>query len=106
MAAQTRTRVRRALIGKAREAALNAVQIFNNRAAMAVARSILVIAWHLLTDDADHEDLGGDHFTRRDTDRARQRALAHQLVDDAFSPRASSQPWTLERSPIAVSDTE
>jgi transposase len=41
-----------------------------------VGHSILVIAWHLLADDCDHQDLGGDSFIRRDTDRARQRAVA------------------------------
>jgi transposase len=46
------------------------------KAAMAVGHSILVIAWHLLTDDCDYADLGGDYFVRRDADRARQRAVA------------------------------
>jgi transposase len=41
-----------------------------------VGHSILVIAWHLLADDCDYQDLGGDYFIRRDTDRARQRAVA------------------------------
>jgi len=31
---------------------------------VAVAHSILVITWHLLTNDADYTDLGGDYFTR------------------------------------------
>jgi hypothetical protein len=35
-----------------------------------------VIAWHLLAYDCDYRDLGGDLFVRRDTDRARQRAIA------------------------------
>ena len=46
------------------------------RVAVAVAHSILVIAWHLLTEDCDYQDLGGDYFVRRDTDRQRQRAVA------------------------------
>jgi transposase len=36
----------------------------------------LVIAWHLLAYDCDYRDLGGDFFVRRDTDRARHRAIA------------------------------
>ena len=44
--------------------------------AVAVGHSILVIAWHLLADDCDYQDLGGEYFVRRDTDRARQRAVA------------------------------
>jgi transposase len=35
-----------------------------------------VIAWHLLAGDCDDADLGGDFFIRRDSDRARQRAVA------------------------------
>jgi transposase len=35
-----------------------------------------VIAWHLLTNDCDYQDLGGDYFARRDTERQRQRAIA------------------------------
>ena len=38
--------------------------------------SILVVAWYLLTDDCDDQDLGGDSFARRDTARQRQRAVA------------------------------
>ena len=42
----------------------------------AVGHSILVIAWYLLANDCDYQDLGGDFFVRRDADRARQRAVA------------------------------
>jgi hypothetical protein len=51
-------------------------RIGKKKAAIAVGHLILVIAWHLLTDDCDHQDLGGDYFIRRDADRARQRAVA------------------------------
>jgi transposase len=51
-------------------------RIGKKKAAVAVGHSILVIAWHLLADDCDYQDLGGDYFIRRDTDRARQRAVA------------------------------
>jgi transposase len=40
-----------------------------------VGHSILVIAWYLLDGDCDYHDLGGD-FIRRDSHRARQRAVA------------------------------
>jgi hypothetical protein len=46
-------------------------------AAVAVGHSIVVIAWHLLTDNRDYQDLGGDYFVRRDTQRQRQRTVAH-----------------------------
>src|SRR5437763_985662 len=51
-------------------------RIGKQKAAIAVGHSILVIAWHLLSNDCDYQDLGGDFFARRDTDRARQRAIA------------------------------
>jgi transposase len=51
-------------------------RIGKKKAAVAVGHSILVICWYLLTDDCDYHDLGGDFFIRRDTDRARQRAVA------------------------------
>jgi transposase len=50
-------------------------RIGKKKAAVAVAHSILVICWHLLTDDADYDDLGGDYFTRRNTDRQRDRLI-------------------------------
>jgi transposase len=40
------------------------------------ATQVLVIVWYLLTNDCDDQDLGGDYFVRRDSDRARQRAVA------------------------------
>jgi transposase len=51
-------------------------RIGKKKAAIAVGHSILVIAWHLLTDNCDYQDLGGDYFVRRDTDRQRVRAVA------------------------------
>jgi transposase len=50
-------------------------RIGKKKAAVAVGHSILVIAWHLLANDCDYADLGGDFFVRRDSDRARQRAV-------------------------------
>jgi transposase len=51
-------------------------RIGKKKAAVAVAHSILVICWHLLTNDADYDDLGGDYFTRRtNPDRQRDRAI-------------------------------
>jgi transposase len=51
-------------------------RIGKKKAAVAVGHSILVIAWHLLANDCEYADLGGDFFIRRDSDRARQRAVA------------------------------
>jgi hypothetical protein len=54
-------------------------RIGKKKATIAVAHSILVICWHLLTHDCDYDDLGGDYFTRRNTDRQRDR-LVKQLA--------------------------
>jgi len=51
-------------------------RIGKKKAAVAVGHSILVICWHLLTDDSDYTDLGGDYFTRRaNPDRQRDRLI-------------------------------
>ena len=56
-------------------------RIGKRKAAVAVGHSILVICWHLLTNDCDYDDLGGDWFTRRtDTDKRRDH-LIRQLHD-------------------------
>jgi transposase len=57
-------------------------RIGKKKAAVAVGHSILVICWHLLTNDCDYDELGGDYFTRRaNPDRQRDRAIAqlHEL---------------------------
>ena len=57
-------------------------RIGKKKAAIAVGHSILAICWHLLTDDADYDDLGGDYFVRRaNPDRQRDRAIQqlHEL---------------------------
>ncbi len=50
-------------------------RIGKKKAAVAVGHSILVICWHLLSNDADYDDLGGDYFTRRNPDRQRDRLI-------------------------------
>ena len=51
-------------------------RVGKKKAATAVAHSILVICWHLITNDTDYQDLGGDYFTRRnDPDRHRDRLI-------------------------------
>lgn len=48
------------------------------RAAVAVAHSILVIAYHLLRDGTQYRDLGGDYFDRRNEQHV-QRSLIKRL---------------------------
>jgi hypothetical protein len=42
------------------------------RALLAVAHSILVIAWHMLTDRRPYQDLGPDYFERSRADRVKR----------------------------------
>jgi transposase len=50
------------------------------KALVAVARSILVIVWHLLADpDTSYHDLGADYYTTRIDKERRQRHLVQQL---------------------------
>ncbi len=41
--------------------------------------SLLVIAYHVLRDEADYHELGGDFFVRRTDTRFRQQRLVRQL---------------------------
>lgn len=50
-----------------------------NKATVAVAHSMIVIAWHLLTTGAHYQDLGGDYFERRRDPHAESRKLVKQL---------------------------
>jgi transposase len=49
------------------------------RAAIAVAHTILVIAWHILANQTGYTDLGSDYHTRRDNPETRTRQLQRQL---------------------------
>jgi transposase len=49
------------------------------KAAVAVAHSILVIAWHLLTRQEAYSDLGADYFVQRQSSQAYERRLVRQL---------------------------
>lgn len=45
------------------------------RALVAVGRSILVIAYHILKRRAGYEELGGDYFDRQSTEHLRRRLI-------------------------------
>lgn len=40
---------------------------------VAIEHSILTAVWHILTEDVDYHDLGGDFFTKRDPERTMRR---------------------------------
>jgi transposase len=64
------------------------------RAALAVGHTILIIAYHLLTDGTAYHDLGSDYFDRRD-----QQALERRLVRRL---EALGNTVTIERSDPAA----
>jgi hypothetical protein len=59
------------------------------KAITAVGHSILTAAWHMLQTGELYNDLGGDYFTRRDTDRITKR-LVRQL--QALGHNVTIQP--------------
>jgi transposase len=56
-----------------------------NRAAVAVAHSMVVSAWHMLSTGETYRDLGGDYFTRREDPERRARRLTRQLEDLGYT---------------------
>jgi transposase len=54
-------------------------RIGQRKAAVAVAHSMIVAVWHMLSDDTDFDDLGADYFTRRVDPERTQRRLVRQL---------------------------
>lgn len=49
------------------------------KAIFALAHTLVVIIWHVLSEGCDYEDLGGDYFDRRNDAAARQRYLVREL---------------------------
>jgi len=50
-----------------------------NKATFALAHTLIVIIWQVLTNACTYEDLGGDYFERRNDAAARQRYLVREL---------------------------
>ena len=65
--------------------------VLAGQALVAVARSILVIVWHLLADPAArYQDLGADFYTNRVNKNRKTRQLVHQL--QALGHHVTLQP--------------
>lgn len=62
----------------------------HQRAAVAVAHSILIICWHLLSDRKPFEDLGADYHQRRRNPEAEARRLLRRL--EALGHRVTVEP--------------
>ncbi|MGH8984809.1 MAG: IS110 family transposase [Acidimicrobiia bacterium] len=50
-----------------------------NKAAFAVAHTLIAIIWHILTNRCDYDDLGSDYFERRNDTDGRRRYLVREL---------------------------
>jgi Transposase IS116/IS110/IS902 family len=82
----------------------------HNKATTAVAHSMLVAAWHILTTGQLYTDPGPDYFTRRDPARTTRRLVAQlerlaynaNLQQTAARPSRdfSSDPRTLPQRPV------
>ena len=62
------------------------------KALVAVQHSIITAVWHMLSDNVEFRDLGGDYYTRRDPERATRRAI-HAL---------NQLGYTVQLNPIAA----
>jgi transposase len=89
--------LRRALIEAARGAASTKGSYYSaqyariarrkgaNKAAVAVAHSMLFTIWHLLSDGALYEDPGGDYFQRRHDPLAEAKRLARRIEELGYA---------------------
>jgi transposase len=69
-------------------------RIGKKKAAMAVAHSILVIAYHLMADpEATYTDLGPDRFARRNDTDARKARLVKQLAELGYQVELRPAAW-------------
>jgi hypothetical protein len=72
------------------------------RARKAVAHSILVGIWHMLSADLDWNDLGSDYFQRRrDPERTGRRKL-HELRSLGWTLTANPDGTTTLTPPVAA----
>ncbi len=96
--------LRRALIESARAAARTKGSYFGaqyrqiarrrgpNKAAVAVAHSLLELVWHLLSTGEVFKDLGDDYFTARQDPERRARRLIAQLEDLGYTVTLQAAP--------------
>ena len=98
--------LRRALIESARAAARTKHSYFgaqyrqiarrrgSNKAAVAVAHSLIELVWHLLSTGEAYTDLGEDYFTNRQDPERRARRLVAQLEELGFTVTLQAIPAT------------
>ena len=65
-----------------------------NKAAVAVAHSLIELVWHLLNTGEVFHDLGDDYFTRRQDPDRQARRLVAQLQDLGYTVTLTGAPAT------------
>jgi transposase len=95
--------LRRALVEAAKAAARTKGSYFSaqyarlakrrgpNKATVAVANSILAVAWHLLTNGALYQDPGADYFDRRNDPAREAKRLQHRIEALGFDVTISAK---------------
>jgi hypothetical protein len=73
-------------------------RVGKKKAAVAVGHSILVICWHLLTNNCDYDDLGGDYFARRTNPDRHRDHLIERLHTLGYRVSTKSHERTATRS--------
>lgn len=58
---------------------------------MAVARTILIAAWHSLKEEVEYQDLGGDYFDKLNAEQTR-RHLVQRLEHLGYSVQLTPLP--------------
>jgi transposase len=61
-----------------------------NRASVAIAHTMVVIAWHMLTNGETYRELGEDYYTRNQDPEQRARRLTRQLEQLGYNVEISS----------------
>src|SRR5665647_3797648 len=68
------------------------------KALVAIQHSILTAVWHVLSEDTDYHDLGGDYHAKRDPQRALDASPAMPTVSATPSASTPSKPHNSPRT--------
>jgi transposase len=62
------------------------------RALVAVAHTMLIAAWHIMTNDTPYQDLGADHFTTPAGQRRKNRSMIKDLIAQGYTITPPAEP--------------
>jgi hypothetical protein len=81
-----------------------APRLGKTKAIVAIQHSILTAVWHMLTDDIDYHDLGGDYFARLDPELNSRCGASCAKPTPWVSPSASTRSRPPEPQPGTATD--